>query len=164
MEEPPRVTDPVPGFGFRWGTVPPGPGRLALWHRLRTRVIPYLPRSGCDRIVTLLSESEGAQAVGDLVRGAGLDWTWIPLPSGRPPEGKRDRMVREGIRQISLALDAGESVLIHCSAGMHRTGMIAYALLRGRGVACEAALELIEAIRPHTRSGLTPERMAWGES
>ncbi len=156
-----EATGPVPGFGFRWVTV--APGRLALWHRLRLRTIPYLPKSGCDRVVTLLSGSEGAREIGQAVERAGLAWSWIPLPGGRPPEGRRDREARAGLAEIDLALDRGESALIHCSAGIHRTGMMSYALLRERGLNREDALQCIEQLRPHTRAGLSEAHLAWGD-
>lgn len=161
MDDSVLATDPVPGFGFRWVTV--APGRLALWHRLRFRMIPYLPRSGCDRVVTLLSEREGAREIGQAVEKAGLAWTWIPLPGGRPPEGRRDRDARAGLAEIGLALDRGESILIHCSAGIHRTGMMSYALLRARGLNREATLQCIDQLRPHTRAGLTASHLTWGD-
>lgn len=149
-------------FGFRWVAV--GPGRLALWHRPRLRGVPWLPRAGCDRVVTLLSEREGGREIGALVERAGLDWTWIPLPGGRPPTGAPAERVREAIRELSGRLDAGESVLLHCSAGIHRTGMVAYALLRHRGLGPDEALGRIEAMRPVTRAGLLPAHLAWGDA
>lgn len=151
----------MPGFDFHW--VSAEPGRLALWHRPKLRAIPYLGKAGCDRVATLLSEREGARDIGLAVERAGLAWSWIPLPGGRAPEGAVDRRAREGIERLSERLDAGDSILIHCSAGMHRTGMIAYALLRRRGLGEEAALARIEALRPLTRSALAPEHLRWGD-
>jgi predicted protein tyrosine phosphatase len=149
------------GFNFQWVEVTPG--RLALWHRPKLRAIPYLRNAGCDRVLSLLSEREGAAGIGQAVEQAGLAWSWFPLATGRPPQGRAAHRVRAGVVQLSRRLDAGESILIHCSAGMHRTGMVAYALLRFRGLEKEAALELIAATRPVTRSALTPEHLRWGD-
>lgn len=149
------------GFDFCWA--PATPGRLALWHRPKLRAIPYLRNAGCDRVVTLLSEQEGAEEIGRAVEQAGLAWSWLPLRGGRPPEGRADHGARGGVAQLSQWLDCGESILIHCSAGMHRTGMVAYALLRFRGLGETEALELIEAMRPVTRSALAPEHLRWGD-
>lgn len=148
-------------FDFRFVAV--APGRLALWHRPKLRAIPYLQAAGCDRVVTLLSEREGAREIGLAIEAVELAWSWIPLSSGRPPEGAPAQRARHGIAELSERLDAGEAILIHCSAGMHRTGMLAYALLRRRGVAQEAALQRIAAMRPVARSALTPAHLAWGE-
>lgn len=141
-----------------------GAGRLAIDHRPRLRRIPHLPREGCDRVVTLLAEREGAREIGEAVEAAGMTWTWVPLASGRPPEGRAaDARIREAAAEISRALDAGEAVLVHCSAGMHRTGMFAYLLLRRRGLDRDEALEAIEAMRPHTRDALSDEHLRWAD-
>jgi protein-tyrosine phosphatase len=114
--------------------------------------------------VTLLSAREEGEAVGAAVRSAGMDWTWIPLANGRPPQGRQNAPIAEALPRISAELDRGRSVLIHCSAGMHRTGMIAYALLRFRGVEVDRALDLIEGTRPHTRHALKQAQIVWGEA
>jgi protein-tyrosine phosphatase len=149
------------GFGFRWAEV--GAGRLALTHRPRLRAIPYFPKTRCDRVVTLLSEREGAEQIGALVREAGMAWSWIPLPGGRPPEGRVSERARAGVRELSDRLDAGESILLHCSAGIHRTGMMAYALFRGRGSPPAEALARVELLRPVTAQGLSSEQLRWGD-
>jgi len=141
-----------------------GAGRLAVGHRPRMRTIPHLPKEGCHRVWTLLSEREGAEEIGSAVRAAGMAWTWLPLADARPPEGRRNAdRVRAALEEVSAALDAGESVLLHCSAGLHRTGMIAYALLRRRGLGPAAALDALEALRPLARAEVTPERLEWAD-
>lgn len=54
-------------------------------------------------------------------------------------------------------------MLIHCSAGMHRTGMVAYVLLRWRGYTPEESLNLIAQARSFTYEALTPKRLDWGK-
>jgi len=139
-----------------------GRGRLALWHKPGRRAIPGLKRHGCEHVVTLLSAREGAEEVGQAVRNEGMDWSWIPLASGRPPQGRQNAPIVEALPRLSAELDAGKSLLIHCSAGMHRTGMITYALLRYRGHGEEAALELIQTLRYHTWTALKREQLQWG--
>ncbi len=150
------------GFDFRWGEV--GSGRLALWHRPKLKAIAYLPRAGCDCLTTLLSEREGAPEIGAAVEAAGMEWSWIPLSEGRPPVGAAERRARRELLALSRRLDAGRAILLHCSAGMHRTGMMAYALLRRRGHDAADALARIEAMRPLTRQALTAAHLGWGEA
>jgi len=100
-----------------------GPGRLALTHRPRLRDIPNLVALGCQRVVTLLSDRERAPQIGKAVRCAGLAWTWLPVAHGKPPEGDEDLLLRRGLPELSGYLDAGAALLLHCSAGIHRTGM-----------------------------------------
>jgi protein-tyrosine phosphatase len=148
-------------FAFAWEPV--AAGRLALWHRPRLATIAQLPRSGCTRVVTLLSEREGARAIGAAVERAGLAWSWIPLASGRPPEGRPSREARAGIVELDRHLRGGASVLLHCSAGIHRTGLVAYALFRHRGLDPDQARAAVRRLRAVTAEGLRPEHLRWGD-
>lgn len=147
------------GFPFSWHEL--GNGRLALWHRPRLRAIPYLEKAGCDRVVTLLSEREGAREIGAAVTEAGLAWTWIPLDSGRPPEGRVSAGFVSELEALLDRLADGESVLLHCSAGIHRTGMAALVLLLLEGATDEEAAAALAGMRSHTREGLRPEHFQW---
>lgn len=142
-----------------------GGGRLALTHRPRLRGMPGLRAEGCSRLVTLLAGREGAERIGALAREAGLAWTWLPLDSGRPPTGEGAwREIERGLATLAAQLSAGESLALHCSAGIHRTGMIAYALLRAMGEEPEQALDAIERMRPVTRAGLTAAHLSFGDA
>jgi len=114
-------------------------------------------------VVTLLSEREGACEIGERVAAAGMRWTWLPLPGGRPPEGRLDLATRDVVATLATRLDEGETILIHCSAGMHRTGMIAWALLRCCGLDGEKTRRAIGAMRRHTLDGLDPQLVDWAE-
>ncbi|MBI2837258.1 MAG: dual specificity protein phosphatase family protein [Acidobacteria bacterium] len=137
---------------------------MALWHRPKLSSMFALKESGCELVVTLMSEKEGARAIGEAAESSGMEWTWLPLEDSRPPEGRRIAAVINALVLLSEKLDAGRSVLVHCSAGMHRTGMITFALLRLRGHTEEEALDLIHLMRPHTRHALTAKRIAWGNT
>lgn len=140
-------------------------GWLALTHRPKLRGMPDLRAEGCTRLVTLLSAREGAARIGELAREAGLAWTWLPLETARPPTGDAAwRQVAQGLTALAEFLDAGDAIALHCSAGIHRTGMIAYALLRTLGDPPAQALDHIERMRPITRTGMTRERQDFGDA
>ena len=139
-----------------------GNGRLTLWHRLGRGAASKLKAFGCDCVVTLLSAREGAPTIGTSVANAGMEWVWLPLENGRPPEGSVAESVLSVLPTLAERLGAGRSVLIHCSAGIHRTGMVAYALLRWFGHDEEPALALIGQMRAHTREGLQRKQIDWG--
>lgn len=141
-----------------------GSGRIVLTHRPKLRDIPRLPQWGCDRVVTLLSHREGAPKIGQAVQAAGLAWTWLPLANGKPPIGEDDACLRAALPELAGVLDKGSSLLIHCSAGIHRTGMVAYALLRWRGATEVEALDLVGRMRSVTREGLQDHHLAWGNT
>lgn len=155
------MTAPDGPADFRWVAV--GTGRLALWHRPALRQIAVLKQSGCDHLITLLSEREGAATIGAAAKSAGLGWIWLPLPSSDIPTGTARDAVEERLIVISGLLDREASMILHCSAGIHRTGMIAYALLRLRGDTREVALERIGEMRGHTRDGLQHRHLVLGD-
>ncbi len=144
--------------------LPVGTGRMALLHRPGGRIISGLPGLGCRRVVTLLSDREGAAHIGARVHAVGLAWTWLPLENANYPTGEVDARLRAFVPVLSGLLDAGESVLIHCSAGQHRTGMLAYGLLRWRGLSASAALEALCQMRPQTCQGIQPRHIRWGDT
>ncbi len=142
--------------------VPVGAGKLALAHRPGLYAISTLHTQGCTRVVTLLSEREHAQTIGDAVQAAQMAWSWLPLQNGKFPQAEAHSMLLAALPVLSACLDRGEAMMIHCAAGIHRTGMVTYALLRWRGLDQAEALEVIGKLRPHTREGIQPRQIAWG--
>lgn len=147
---------------LRWVTV--GQGKLALRGRPGKDLIARLRELGCDRVVTLLSAHEGAAELGQQIQAAGVAWTWLPLENARAPQGAPDAMLRAALSELSARLDAGEAIVIHCAAGIHRTGMLAYALLRWRGLAPDETRAVIGDLRFHTLDGLGMHHIAWGDA
>jgi protein-tyrosine phosphatase len=138
-------------------------GALAISHRPKKAALDALRRSGCTHILTLLSEREGAEEIGAAVRGAGLDWLWLPLENAQPPAAARDAEMLTAFAQIAAVLDTGGRILIHCSAGIHRPGMIAYAFLRFMGASSADSRQQLYQLRTVTAEGAGEERLAWGD-
>lgn len=145
-----------------------GAGRLALWPRPRRLAIPLLAESGCTHVVTLLAEDEGALSIGHRVQNHNLQWVWLPRPNGAPPEGEDALVFATGIRHLAELLDQGASLLVHCSAGIHRTGTVGYALLRLHGYTQSDAIDTLAKMRsqiaPLTSQGLRSKHIAWVEA
>ena len=140
-----------------------GNGRLGLYHRLKRMGLTDLKAAGCDVVVTLLSAREGAENIGAHVQEAGIAWLWLPLENGRLPRGEAHERLMAAVPDLSAHLDQGQTILIHCSAGIHRTGMLAYGLLRWRGLDDAEAMRLIAQVRRFTAEGLTPVQKKWAE-
>src|SRR4029079_9893666 len=84
----------------------------------------------------------------------GLGWVHLPL-SGRRMDQPGDR---ESLAQLPTRLgiwDQPRRVVVHCSAGLHRTGAICYLLLRLAGMARDARV-------PPRRDGAPRARHAAG--
>jgi len=140
-----------------------GAGAIALTHRPKVKALPAMRAAGVTHLVTLLSRREGAPALGEAARAAGLEWAWVELPDGQqPPPEARDE-IAAALATMATLVGAGARAAIHCSAGIHRTGMFGYALLRTCGLAPAAARETLATLRAVTAEGVGNQRLAWAE-
>lgn len=140
-----------------------GAGAIALTHRPKVRALPSLRAAGVTHLVTLLSRREGAPALGEAAQAAGLGWTWVELPNGQQPPPELRDVIAGGLVKVAALVNTGARVAVHCSAGIHRTGMFGYALLRTCGLEPAVARETLAALRAVTAEGVGDQRLAWAE-
>lgn len=140
-----------------------GGGQLAIGHRPKRPALLALRAAGCTHVLTLLSAREGAAQLEQAARDAGLAWIGFPLDNGDPLPRARDTEARALLAELAALLAGGARVFVHCSAGIHRTGMIAYALLRHLGYGPDAARAALRALRAATADGVKEHRLAWGD-
>jgi protein-tyrosine phosphatase len=141
-----------------------GGGALALTHRPKLKTLPALRALGVTHLVTLLAEREGARQIGDAAVAAGLTWIWTPLDGGDVPLEARTVELRAVLARLTSVITGGGQVVVHCSAGIHRTGMFGYALLRQLGLAAGEARAKLAELRGVTAEGVGDDRLAWGDS
>lgn len=139
-------------------------GALALSHRPKQKDVERLPALGVTHVVTLLAEREGAKQIGDAVQRAGLTWVWCPLDNARPPDASRTAELQPVLAELAALISGGATILVHCSAGIHRTGMFGYALLRQLRLEPAAARTKLSELRAVTGEGVGDERLAWGDA
>ena len=139
-----------------------GSGHIAVGHRPKLAAVASMHLHGVTHVLTLLSQEEGARSVGNAVEKAKLNWLWLPMTSGDPPEHDRTREFRGLFRAIESALESSQRVFIHCSAGIHRTGMVANALLHHLGCSEDEAREKLADLRQVTSMGVGEHRINWG--
>jgi protein-tyrosine phosphatase len=137
---------------FRPVSLPPGvPGKLWL-SAMPGRFEPWTDfiaearrvRLGLTVCLTPLEEIAGASPsyARALAEGT-LPGRWLNLPMrnfGLPEDGDA---FRNGIEQAAAALAAGQSVLLHCAAGMGRTGTAAACLLKRLGLPVNEVMQRI---------------------
>lgn len=118
------------------------PGRLEGWeaflaeaeHCRVSLVVCLTPR---HEIASLSPAYEAA------LRAGTLPMRWLPLPMRDFGLADNLRDFRAGIEQLADALTAGDVALLHCAAGIGRTGTAAACLLARLGVPREAALRQV---------------------
>jgi len=107
---------------------------------------------GASGIVTLNESDElhglGLPDLGDHAMDAGFWWRHLPITDMQPPdESFEDIWSVEG-KQLVASLIAGERIVIHCLAGLGRTGTIAARLLVDMGMAPALAVAEVRKVRP----------------
>jgi atypical dual specificity phosphatase len=120
------------------------PGRFGTWAEFHQRarashlalIVCLTPR---DEIDELAPAYAAAISRGDTA----CEWMHLPVPNyGVPPDAKG---FREAIERVAQRLRNGESVLMHCAAGMGRTGSAAACVLKALGLSSDEALGRIRA-------------------
>lgn len=130
-------------------------GRLALSERPKIKEIRKLKPARCDIILTILSaKGEQAHKIGLEVMSCNMKWEWLKISNAGNMTNIEKEQFRDMVNRILEAVYEDQSVLVHCSAGLHRTGMFAYALLRKGGLDHEKTMKLIREIRPDTHDAM----------
>jgi len=118
------------------------PGRFESWSDFESRA----QRARLGLVVCLTPRSELAElspAYNAAVAQGTVPFRWLHLPM--PNFGVPDDPAgfRRDVQQIVQALRAGDAVLMHCAAGMGRTGSTAACVLKALGLSTDEALQRI---------------------
>lgn len=85
-----------------------------------------------------------------IVSACGVPWRFVPIVDGAAP-GRCFADIWPAVGgEARDVLRRGGSVLLHCRAGLGRTGTVAAALLVDFGMLPEAAIDFVRATRPNT--------------
>lgn len=89
----------------------------------------------------------------------GLAYECVPLPPNEPPLPGDEELCEEALpnayRFVSEQHSRGRAVLVHCSAGKDRTGLLmSYFLMQEEGLDVETALQRVRAVRPNALSAV----------
>ena len=109
-------------------------GFLSIGHKPGGKLyFEAMKQAGVTIVLTLLQEHEGAEYIGKKAAAIRIEWLWFPFSASKPLDGEEKVKVYSLFSNLKELLKAGERIYIHCSAGIHRTGMITYGLLRYLG-------------------------------
>ncbi len=136
-------------------------GHLAIGHRPSVKMGIDLKLQNTTHILTLLSENEQAKSIQSIALKNHLEWLWFPMTSAQPPDESRYQELAEVFGKMKVILNKGGKIYIHCSAGIHRTGMISLAFLRYLDIEADRAMDVLKALRTKTSEEVGTERAAW---
>jgi ADP-ribosyl-[dinitrogen reductase] hydrolase len=159
-------TVPVPGRTGTIGmTLCPGKkdpyAKFGAWDRDLQADLQAIRAWGASAIVSLMEGPEfWLLGVPDFEAKVSADfrWLWLPIPDGGVPGEAFERRWAESGPELHGRLAAGERVLIHCRAGLGRTGMVASRLLVEAGLTPLQALNAVRRARPGTVETLPQEQ------
>ncbi|HXD42364.1 MAG TPA: tyrosine-protein phosphatase [Ramlibacter sp.] len=118
------------------------PGRFESWSAFEAQA----QRTRLALVVCLTPRSELAELSpayhAAVVQGTvPFRWLNLPMPNFGVPE--EPAAFRREVQQIAAMLRNGDAVLLHCAAGMGRTGSTAACVLKALGLPTEEALQRV---------------------
>ena len=141
-----------------------GNGFLAIGHKSGGKIsFEGLKNEGTAAVLTLLNENEGAAQIGKQLNNVNIEWLWFPFSASKPHDGAAIAEVDNLYSKLSGLINGGNKIYIHCSAGIHRTGMITYGLLRFLGKGKTEAFAMLQSLREVTAAQVGEERLLWAD-
>ena len=115
-----------------------------------------------DLVLSLLEEHEyaglGIPQFRETAIRAGVPWEFAPIPDGGVPGPEFDLAWRAIAPRVANILREGGRVLIHCRAGLGRTGLVAASILVDFGASAQETLDAVRAARAKTIETTEQER------
>ncbi|MFY7865915.1 MAG: protein-tyrosine phosphatase family protein [Roseateles sp.] len=129
------------------------PGRLESW----SGFLDEARRRKLNLVVCLNPLEEVAQlspAYHKAISEGRLPFRWQHLPMRDFGLGADPAAFRLGVEQIGNSLILGEQVLLHCAAGIGRTGTVAACVLKHLGASRDQALSAVRAAGANPQSAV----------
>lgn len=140
------------GMSFRQVELPAAVSGTLWLHSMPGRFEPWMEflykaqavRLGRVVCLTPMHELTGlSPSYGQAVASGELPFRFMLLPMRNFGLAAEHQSFRAGIEQVADSLRTGESVLLHCAAGVGRTGTAAACVLKALGVPRDDALERV---------------------
>ena len=151
-----RLPDDVPGRVW----LGPMPGRFQAWSAFNTEA----QRSGLALVVCLTPRPELAELSPEyhaaLARG-GLPFRWMNVPMRNFGLPEDPAGFRRDIAAVAQQVRNGDVVLLHCAAGLGRTGTAAACLLKALGLEAGEALQRVREAGSNPQNALQSGFVDW---
>ena len=88
------------------------------------------------------------------IREGRLPFRWMHVPMRDFGLAAETEAFRQGVTQLAQGLRLGDRALVHCAAGMGRTGTMAACVLKTLGLTASEALEAVRAAGSNPQSAV----------
>lgn len=149
--------------------IPHAPGHLIFTPCPGTRgtsldeALATLKTAGANAVITLMPDAELAanqlSDLGERCAKYGLELLHLPVADEQVPRDDFDAAWGRHREQIISLLADNATLAIHCKGGSGRTGLIAARILIDLGLAREAAVQRVQALRP--KAIQHPAHVSW---
>lgn len=136
----------------RWVAL--GPHHITASGAPGRRRFPGWPEAGVTDVITLQREDERPAWLPEACAEQGIAWHHAPL-SGKHLAAPGDPESLARLVALVEGFEEPRRIVVHCSAGLHRTGVALYTLFRAQGLGEEEALERLRWARALTAMELT---------
>jgi protein-tyrosine phosphatase len=138
---------------------------LSAGPRPSKKLLVEMRASGITDLVTLLSKTEGAEQIGRRAIAEHVSWHWLPLDGADPLQidsyNFKSKLI--GLTETFSTGEGPRRIHVHCSAGIHRTGMVIYGLLRLTGLGPDETRAALKQIRAVAADGVREDRLLFIE-
>jgi protein-tyrosine phosphatase len=122
---------------------------------------------GVNCVLTLQGAKEKPEEIKKMCEENNLKWLHVELAGATIPYFQKQETQKNLITSLKnltqILKNFSVNLFIHCAAGLHRTGIVIYSLLRIFGETPESALKAIEYIRSETRKEVGEKRLEFSE-
>lgn len=129
-----------------------GSGRQ--WARDLAQDLASIQAWGASTVLSLIETHEfsrlGVPGFAQTIGQTPLRWLHLPITDMQTPGEATRTAWQVHSHTLTQALAQGERVLVHCAAGLGRTGMLVAKLLVLQGMPAEGAIAQVRAARPGT--------------
>ena len=137
-----------------------GPGRRGIdgtgrqWTRVLDADLQCIQAWGASAVLSLVEPHEfdrlGVPDFAQAITRTPLQWLQVPITDMATPGAATLAAWRAQGPALLQALNEGQRVVVHCAAGLGRTGMLVAKLLVMHGVSADEAIDQVRKARPGT--------------